>query len=103
MDILIHGKSFCSIPHKIVAFDSFIYRLVSLPPFPSTFANEVSILKQLATVNMIDVDIDGLIGRRRMKVSLQRTNIFTLTPRTYFSKMSHNLEKITYPVIHTLI
>ena len=102
-DILIHGSSFCSFPHKVAAFNSFIHRMVSLPLSPSAFAKEASILRQLAHSNSININIDGFIRRKMVKVALSRTTTFTpsrtnkrkrFVPLPYLPKLTSQLGEV---------
>lgn len=110
-DTLIHGSSFCPFPHKLSAFHYFIHRLVSLPLTPESYANEVSTIKQLAIVNKIDINVDGLIRKKKMKVAFQTT--ISLTPlRTgkkrpvripYLPPLTTNLGKVIKTINRTPI
>lgn len=79
-DATIHGSSLCPISHKIAAYNYYIHRLVSLPLTPEAITNETQLIKHLAKVNKIRIDIDGLIRRKMVGTTLNKTTTFKRTP-----------------------
>ena len=81
-DILIHGKSFCPFPIKS-QLSTFSFTACIPFPLPLTFTQEVSILKQFAKTNMFNIDIDGIIRKKSVCLSLHTiTTLHRPSPRT---------------------
>ena len=57
--------------HQAIALNSYD------PPLPQNISKEVSILKHLAKVDMINIDVENMIRRKLIKVTLNRTTILT--------------------------
>jgi hypothetical protein len=78
-DIVVYGSSFCPVAHKIAAFNSFIHRLTHIPLSQSAFKKELMIIKYLAKVNEVNVDIEGMVRRKVTRKCLDST---TSLPRS---------------------
>ena len=72
-DTLVHGSSFCPIAHKFAAFNSLIHRLTQIPLSREAFHKEVLIIKHLAVVNDISLDVDDMVRRRITRRVLDST------------------------------
>ena len=72
-DLIIDGGSYHPPSHKHAAILSLIHRLVSLPLLPGAIAKETSIIKCIARLNNIDIDVDKLIRKKRIAHSLDST------------------------------
>lgn len=79
-DLMIHGTSFCPLTHKIAGLNSMIHRLATVPLSDEAFMREVSTIKHIASKNCIMVDIDGMI--RKKIVGLTLKSISTLNTPT---------------------
>ena len=64
-DITIQGDSYCPLTYKFAAFYSMIHRLLSVPLSSTSFQEEVNIIKHLAYVNHVNLDIDNVIRKKR--------------------------------------
>jgi len=63
-DQTIHNPSFHNPADKRAAFSSLIHGLLSVPLSASAFLEEVNIIKRLAFVNGIKIDVDQLIRKK---------------------------------------
>ena len=61
-DITIQGDSYCPLAHKHAAYHTMIHRLISVPLSPEDFQREVDIIKYLAQVNHVDINIDSILS-----------------------------------------
>jgi hypothetical protein len=77
-DVVVHGASFSPVAHKIAAFHSYIHRLTQIPLSQAAFKKEVQIIKYMARVNQVDVNIDRMIQRKMIRKHLDAT---TTLPR----------------------
>jgi hypothetical protein len=84
-DIVISGSSFHPPAHRHAAFLAMIHRLISVPLSPPSFKKEVAIIKHLASVNEVQINIDDLIRKKRISYLLDST---TSHPRTYYSNFA---------------
>jgi len=60
-NITIQGDSYCPLAFKFAAFYLMIHRLLSVPLSPTSFQEEVNIIKHIARVNHVNLDTDNVI------------------------------------------
>jgi len=72
-DTMIHGPSFGPVPHKLAAFNSYIHRLTHIPLSQTAFNEELNIIKHLAEVNQVDVDVDRMVRKKLTRKCLDST------------------------------
>jgi hypothetical protein len=72
-DITIHGSSFCPMTHKLAAFNSLVHRLTNIPLSRNAFQKELSIIKHLALVNEVNIDVGRMVSRKLIKKCLDST------------------------------
>lgn len=92
-DLTIHGSSYCPPSHKFAAFNCMIHRLISVPLSSHEFQKELSIIKHLANVNRVKINIDNIVRRKLVKKALDAT---TSLPRTLSSKRKLKWIRIPY-------
>jgi len=63
-DITVQGDPFCPPAHKYAAYYAMIHRLVWVPLSPDAFQHEVDIIRHLASINHINLNIDNLVRRK---------------------------------------
>jgi hypothetical protein len=76
-DLVIDGTSYHPPTHKNAAILSMIHRLISLPLLPEAIAKETSIIKRIAELNNIQIDVDRLIRKKRIARTLDSTTHHT--------------------------
>jgi hypothetical protein len=72
-DLVIDGSSYHHPSHRHAAILSMIHRLVCLPLPPRAIAKETNIIKHIAEINNVDVDVDRIIRRKRIALALNQT------------------------------
>jgi len=72
-DVLVHGSSFCPIAHRMAAFNSLVHRLIDIPLNQNAFNRELMIIKYLARVNEVRVDVDVMVRRKLTRRGLDST------------------------------
>jgi len=59
-DITVHGSSFCPLAHKGAAFNCLIHRMAHVPLCLSAFQKELKIIRYLARLNCVQIDIGSI-------------------------------------------
>ena len=72
-DLVINGSSYHPPSHKHSAILSMIHRMISLPLLPDAIAKETNLIKYIADVNNVDIDVDNTIRKKRIALSLDHT------------------------------
>ena len=79
-DILIPGNSFCPKSHKFAAFNAMAHRLASISVTFDNARKEIAIMKHLASVNKVEINIDHMIHKKVTRDCLDQTTSIPREP-----------------------
>ena len=92
-DTLIPGDSFTPYSYKLSAFASMAHRLVSISVSDIAYRHEISVMKYLAKLNNVHVDIEKLVHKKATKRALDGTSSL---PRDTTSRRDPKWVRVPY-------
>ena len=92
-DTLIPGDSFILYSYKLSAFASMAHRLVSIPVCDSAYRHEISVMKYLAKLNNVHINIEKLVQKKAIKRALDGTSSL---PRDATSRRDPKWVRVPY-------
>ena len=91
-DTLIDG-SYWPMAHKLAAFNPYVHRLSQIPMNPLEFDKEKSILKDLALINNVQINVERMIHKA---VTSRRLDLTTSLPRIPSSGRKSRMIRLPY-------